>query len=272
MEERTKSAGSLAASHICKDVYGKGRRRIRLLDDISFVLEPGEMVAIIGSSGAGKSTLINCLNGSDRPTSGKVFLNGHDMAEDHYSVRGEIGWVPQSDIVHGDLKVRSMLRYAVRLRTKERMDERQTDEKIEEVLDAVGLAAHGDTLIRKLSGGERKRAGIASELINSPSLFFLDEPTSGLDPEAETGLMKQLRRLSDKMGKTIVCITHTLQNISLFDKIVFLAPGGRMCFFGSHADSLAFFGVDNLVDAYERVSADVPGYIEKYRQMTEGRA
>ena len=109
----------------------------------------------------------------------------------------------------------------------------------------------------------------AVELISDPSLFFLDEPTSGLDPEAETNLMHQLRGLSEKKGKTVIVITHTLQNIDIFDKIIFLAPGGKLCFYGTPKQAQEFFQVDNLTDAYEKISKDINGYVKKYNSAKQ---
>ena len=140
-------------------------------------------------------------------------------------------------------------------------------QRVDEVLKAMALEKQRDTMIKKLSGGQRKRASIAVELISDPSLFFLDEPTSGLDPEAETNLMKQLQMLAAQRGKTIVVITHTLQNIHLFDKVIFMAPGGKLCYYGSPENAKKFFGVDNLADAYEKISQDVDGYVNRFRQQ-----
>lgn len=254
----------ITACGLCRDVPDRGHPK-RILDDISLSVMPGELVAVIGGSGSGKSTLINCLNGFEPATSGKVYINGEDLILNYSSIKSRIGYVPQSDIVHDNLRVENMLRFAARLRLREDITDFEIEEKITAVLNTVGLLEHRGKLIRKLSGGQRKRASIAVELIGDPALFFLDEPTSGLDPEAETSLMKQLCRLSHDKGKTVICITHTLQNISLFDKIIFLAPGGRLCFFGSLPEALSFFQVDNLTDAYELISHDPARYVSAYR-------
>lgn len=259
----------ITADRLCRDVLGRGERK-RILDNVSLSVMPGELVAVIGSSGSGKSTLINCLNGFEPATSGTVCINGENLIDNYSSFKAKIGYVPQSDIIHDNLKVQNMLRFAAKLRLPEATTDFEIEAKIISVLRTVGLSEHRNKLVKKLSGGQRKRASIAVELISDPAVFFLDEPTSGLDPEAETSLMKQLRKLSHERGKTVICITHTLQNITLFDKIVFLAPGGRLCFFGSYPQALDFFGVEHLTDAYELISHDPAKYINAYSVLSEG--
>ena len=172
--------------------------------------------------------------------------------------------MPQQDIIHDDLTLEDMLTYTAKLRLQKDITKSEIKKRVTEVLQMVDLEPQRHTYVKKLSGGQRKRGSIAVELISDPSLFFLDEPTSGLDPEAETHLMHQLRKLSKDKGKTVIVITHTLQNILLFDKVIFLAPGGKLCFCGTPEKAKNFFGVDNLADAYELISNDVDGYVEGY--------
>lgn len=238
-----------------------------ILKDVSFTIYPGELVAILGGSGAGKTTLMNAINGFEPATEGKVFFNGNDLYKNYPVYKSQIGYVPQQDIVHDNLTMFDMLAYVAKLRLPSDITKDEITQRVEEVLRAMALENHRDTLIKKLSGGQKKRASIAVELISDPVLFFLDEPTSGLDPEAETNLMKQLQTLSSKRGKTIIVITHTLQNIHLFDKVIFMAPGGKLCYYGSPEDAKKFFGVQNLADAYEKISADIDGYVDKFQQL-----
>lgn len=259
----------VTAHRLCRDVVCRSGAK-RILDDVSLSVMPGEMAAVIGGSGSGKSTLMNCLNGFEPATSGTVYINGEDLIKNYRSLKSMIGYVPQADIVHDNLKVQNMLRFAAQLRLPRGITEFEIKERIYDVLRTMGLFEHRHKLIKKLSGGQRKRAGIAAELISDPSLFLLDEPTSGLDPEAETSLMKQLCKLSHEKGKTVICITHTLQNISLFDKIIFLAPGGRLCFSGTHPQALEFFGVSNLTDAYELISNNPTRFLDAYKDFCKG--
>lgn len=249
----------------CKAGTGiNGSNKKYILQNVSLTIKPGELVAILGGSGAGKTTFMNCINGFEPANEGSVFINSTDLYKNYQSLKSTIGYVPQQDIVHDDLTLESMLTYIGKLRLPKDISKQELKERVAEVMDMVELSKQKDTYIKKMSGGQRKRASIAVELISDPSLFFLDEPTSGLDPEAETNLMRQLQGLSSKKGKTVIVITHTLQNIRLFDKVIFLAPGGKLCFYGTPKEAEQFFGVDNLVDAYEKISSDIDGWVARF--------
>ncbi len=254
----------------CKKGTGiDGSSKKYILRNISLTINPGELVAVLGGSGAGKTTFMNCINGFEPATEGRVLINGAELYKNYQSVKSSIGYVPQQDIVHDNLTLEDMLTYTGRLRLPSDITKQELSQRVAEVLDMVDLTQQKDTYIKKLSGGQRKRASIAVELISDPTLFFLDEPTSGLDPEAETNLMHQLQGLASKKGKTVIVITHTLQNIRLFDKVIFLAPGGKLCFYGSPDEAGKFFGVDNLTDAYEKISKDIDGYVDRYNKYKE---
>lgn len=249
----------------CKAGTGiNGGNKKVILDHVSLTIAPGELVAILGGSGAGKTTFMNCINGFEPATEGRVLINSTDLYKNYQAIKSSIGYVPQQDIVHDNLTLEDMLTYTAKLRLPKDVTKQEMSHRVAEVLDMVDLTKQKDTFIKKLSGGQRKRASIAVELVSDPSLFFLDEPTSGLDPEAETNLMHQLKGLSHNKGKTVIVITHTLQNIRLFDKVIFLAPGGKLCFYGSPTEAEKFFEVDNLADAYEKISKDIDGYVNKY--------
>lgn len=252
----------------CKKGTGiNGGDKKYILQNVSLTIYPGELVAILGGSGAGKTTLMNAINGFEPATSGAVYFNGTDLYKNYQAYKAQIGYVPQQDIVYDNLTMFDMLAYVAKLRLPKDVTKSEIEQRVMEVLHAMALTKQKDTLIKKLSGGQRKRASIAVELISDPALFFLDEPTSGLDPEAETNLMKQLQMLSAQRGKTILVITHTLQNIHLFDKVIFMAPGGSLCFYGSPDEAKTFFEVDNLSDAYEKISADVDMYVQKFNNQ-----
>lgn len=252
----------------CKKGTGiNGGDKKYILQNVSLTIYPGELVAILGGSGAGKTTLMNAINGFEPATSGAVYVNGTDLYKNYQAYKAQIGYVPQQDIVYDNLTMFDMLAYVAKLRLPRDVTKAEIEQRVMEVLHAMALEKQKDTLIKKLSGGQKKRASIAVELISDPSLFFLDEPTSGLDPEAETNLMKQLQMLSAQRGKTILVITHTLQNIHLFDKVIFMAPGGSLCFYGSPDEAKQFFEVDNLSDAYEKISANVDMYVQRYNSQ-----
>lgn len=251
----------------CKKGTGiNGGDRKNILEHISLTINAGDFVAICGGSGAGKTTFMNCINGFEPATSGDVLVNGTDLYKNYSELKNRIGYVPQQDIVHDNLTLESMLTYTAKLRLQSDISNQEIKTIVDNVLEMVDLSAQRDTFIKKLSGGQRKRASIAVELVSDPSLFFLDEPTSGLDPEAETHLMHRLKNLSDEKGKTVIVITHTLQNIHLFDKVLFLAPGGKLCFYGSPDEAKSFFGVDNLADAYEKISENIDGYVNDFKE------
>lgn len=254
----------------CKKGTGmNGENRKYILQDVSLRIPAGQLVAILGGSGAGKTTFMNCVNGFEPATKGTVKVNGKELYSNYVVLKSQIGYVPQQDIVHEELTLESMLKYVAKLRLPADLSREEINSKVEEVIHIVDLTPHAKTCIKKLSGGQKKRASIAVELLSDPELFFLDEPTSGLDPEAETNLMKRLKVLSSERGKTVLVITHTLQNIHLFDKVIFLAPGGKLCFYGSPDQALEFFEVENLSDAYEKIGRNVDGYVRKYKGMKE---
>jgi ABC-type multidrug transport system fused ATPase/permease subunit len=154
----------------------------QLLDNISMTARPGTLTAIIGGSGAGKSTLARLIAGYIRPGSGSVTFEGHDIHTEYASLRSRIGMVPQDDVVHRQLTVNQALGYAAELRLPPDTSKSDRARIVAQVLEELDLTKHADTRVDKLSGGQRKRASVALELLTGPSLLILDEPTSGLDP------------------------------------------------------------------------------------------
>ncbi|AFZ04454.1 ATP-binding cassette domain-containing protein [Calothrix sp. PCC 6303] len=224
----------------------KTNGKIRL-DDISFGIEPGQFVALVGGSGAGKSTLMRTLLGLEQPTEGVVYLNGGDLRKNFNLYRTQIGYVPQDDIIHRDLTVAEVLTYAAKLRLPPDTD---INSVVEKTLQDVEMSHRRSALISELSGGQRKRVSIGVELLADPKLFFLDEPTSGLDPGLDKKMMQLLRKLSNQ-GRTVILVTHATANIKLCDRVVFLGLGGRLCYFGSPDDCLAYFSVkEDFADIY----------------------
>ena len=218
----------------------------RILDQVSITVEPGEFVAVIGESGSGKSTLIKALAGVSSPTDGEVRVN-----DDAITTRlTDLGYVPQDDIVHHGLSVREALEYAARLRLPADTNDAEIAQTVERVLEEVALAEHADTRIGSLSGGQRKRTGVASELLGRPSLLFLDEPTTGLDPGLESKMMELLRELANQ-SRAVVVVTHATKNLGLCDKVAVMGKGGNLTYYGSPAGAVEFFGVDNYDGVYE---------------------
>jgi ABC-type multidrug transport system ATPase subunit len=228
-----------------------------LLRPVNLVINPREFVALVGSSGSGKSTLMKALLGLRPASGGEVLINGDDLYDNLEIYRHFIGYVPQDDIVHADLKVRQALRYALQLRLPG-TSQAEGNKQLDEVLAKVGLTAQAQTRVGDLSGGQRKRVSIAAELLADPWLFFLDEPTSGLDPGLEKLMMETLRHLADE-GRTIILVTHAAEHIAGHcDQVAFMARGGELAYFGPPGQATAFFNVDNFPDIYTMLSQSYP--------------
>lgn len=247
---------------------GSGKKKI--LDNVSLTINSGDFVAVLGGSGAGKTTFMNCINGFKEPTEGYVLFNGMDLYKNYQKLRLLIGYIPQESIIHDNLNLKDMLTFTGKLRLSGKEAKQNLDKLVEEIIAKLGLTEQTYTLIKNLSGGQKKRASIAVELLSNPQIIFLDEPTSGLDPEAERHVLRYLQALSHKEKKTVITVTHTLQSISLFDKVIFLAPGGRLCFYGTPEEACNFFQVDILPKAYSKVSADSDKYVENFSKIYNG--
>ena len=257
----------LDAIDIVKDVKIKFKTR-QISSHVSMSIKPSEFVAFVGGSGAGKSTFMKCISGVDRPTSGTVLLNGENLYKNYENLKYNIGYVPQDDIVFSNLTLHDTLQYAAKLRMPDNTSAKERNQRIKEVLDIVSLTDFENSYIRQLSGGQRKRASIAVELLADPNLFFLDEPTSGLDPGTERSIMKTLRKMS-QMGKTIILVTHNTLNLHLCDKVAFFGDGGHLCFYGSPQEALDFFEVNDFVDIYTLINENLDYWYNKFEDTRE---
>ncbi|BBZ37851.1 hypothetical protein MCNS_09140 [Mycobacterium conspicuum] len=224
----------------------------QILQNLSLSVEPGELVAIAGGSGAGKTTLLEILAGLRLPSTGEVRRDGVVRQSKAGSV---VGYVPQDDIIHLEMPLRRTLRYAAMLRLPAGTSAHEADRIVDETLRDLALADRADVPVRALSGGQRKRASIAVELLTRPRLFFLDEPTSGLDPSTAADVMRLLRGLS-RRGVTIVLTTHEPAGIDQCDRVIFLARDGHLAFTGSPAAARRYFGAEHLTEVYERLATE----------------
>lgn len=224
-------------------------QHVTLLNGISLSIPPRSFVALVGSSGAGKSTLLDALSGLKPAQQGMVLYNGQDYYQHIAAFRSQLGYVPQEDIIHRDLTVERALYYAARFRLPRDFTATQIEQRVTEVLEDVEMTARRTLLIKKLSGGQRKRISIALELLARPSAFFLDEPTSGLDPGLDRKMMILLRKLADK-GHTIILVTHATNNINICDYVCFLAQGGRLAYFGPPEEAKTYFHQPDFAEIY----------------------
>ncbi len=216
------------------------RKDINILKNISLVFQPREFIVVVGQSGGGKSTLVDAIAGYRPATHGMVLVNGTNVYQNPDIIHNDIGYVPQRDIIHYELTVYQALDYAAKLRMPSDASPAERHQRIMEVLADLDMVERKDSPISRLSGGQIKRVSIGVELLTKPGLFFLDEPTSGLDPGTETAFMHLMRRLADQ-GRTIIMVTHATKNVMLADKVVFLARGGYLTWFGPPEEALSYF-------------------------------
>jgi ABC-type multidrug transport system ATPase subunit len=234
-----------------------------LLDNISLTARPGTLTAVIGPSGAGKSTLAKLIAGYTHPTSGTVSFEGHNVHADYASLRSRIGMVPQDDVVHGQLTVNQALMYAAELRLPPDTTKEDREQVVAQVLSELEMTQHAETRVDKLSGGQRKRASVALELLTGPSLLILDEPTSGLDPALDRQVMTMLRQLADA-GRVVLVVTHSLTYLDVCDQVLLLAPGGKTAFCGPPSEIGAAMGTTNWADIFSTVAGDPQAANDRY--------
>jgi len=247
-----------------------GSKKFITCNHVSLNIKPGELVAIIGGSGAGKSTVLNAMSGYLEPAAGNVYINGVDLYKNFESLKKLVGYVPQQDIVYDNLTLHDMLLYTAKLRLPEDISPAEREACIARAIELVELTEKRDAFIKALSGGQKKRASIAVELLSDPNLMFLDEPSSGLDPGTERSLMMSLRKMADN-GKTVILVTHSTLQLKLCDKIVFMGKGGNLTFYGNYDEALKFFGVDDIVDVYNLITEDAPTWAKRYAATTSPR-
>ena len=205
--------------------YGSGENLVHAVDDVSFSVEKGEFVAIVGASGSGKSTLLHLIGGVDRPTSGKIFVDGNDiskMNDDKLAVfrRRQVGIVYQFYNLIPILTVEENITLPCDL------DGRGVDrERLEMILDSFGLRARRKHLPNQLTGGQQQRTSIARALINNPSLVLADEPTGNLDSKSSDEVMSMLKMCNQSYGQTVIMITHNLDIAKQADRIITISDG-----------------------------------------------
>lgn len=206
-------------------VYGSGNNKVVALDNVSFSVEKGEFVSIVGASGSGKSTLLHLLGGVDRPTSGKVLINDTDifkMNDDELAIfrRRQVGLIYQFYNLIPILNVRENITLPLELDNK-----RVSDEEVDNLIKMLGLDKRSKHLPNELSGGEQQRTSIGRALISRPAIVLANEPTGNLDTKASEEIVSLLKKSNKEMKQTIIMITHNLELAKVADKIIEIADG-----------------------------------------------
>lgn len=235
----------------------------RLLDSVDLVVEPGRLTAIVGPSGSGKSTLLNALCGIRPVAQGAVLLDGQDIYRSFDGLRHQIGHVPQDEVLHTQLTLARALAYTAALRFGNEVAPAARAARVGEVLDELGLGAHGDVIIDRLSGGQQQRASVGLELLTRPTMLFLDEPTAGLDPGYERSVTRLFRELADG-GRMVVVVTHAVASLDIYDTVVFLAPGGKVTYVGEPRGALVWFGAADYADVFLELEENGDAWAERF--------
>jgi len=248
-----------------------------LLRDIHLSIPQGHMVLLLGGSGAGKTTFLNAVNGYEKARA-EVMLNGSNMYTEYKKMQYEVGFVPQSEMMRGKDTVLNTLLDSAKLRLPPDVSKQQRRDRVNEVMEIFGLTPVQNSLVEKLSGGQKKRLSISMEFISNPSLFILDEPDSGLDGVMARELFVQLRKIADT-GKIVIVITHTPDRvIDLFDDVIVLAKDssrtGRLAFYGSIEEARKFFGRDRMEQIVKSINRKEEGgdgladeFVKKYAEV-----
>jgi ABC-type multidrug transport system ATPase subunit len=230
----------------------KDREDVNLVDHVSLKIPKGHFMAIVGPSGCGKTTLMKTIAGLNPESDGSLIWEGRNLSEDGDFSPSEIGYVPQFSIAYDPLTVDESVEAATRLRVKSRNTE-ELDHRIDRVLDETGLGPISDRLVKVLSGGQKRRLGLAMELVSDPKILLCDEVTSGLDPRSEREIVRLLHDLSRKDGRIVLSVTHSLAHLELYDSILVLHEG-KVAFHGPPEQLNHYFSVTDTEEVYPRLA------------------
>ena len=230
----------------------KNGEEIPLVDQAAFRVPKGHFMAIVGPSGCGKTTLLKTIAGLNPESSGELFWEGRNLSEDEDFSPDEIGYVPQFSIAYDPLTVDESVEAATRLRVRCR-DNDELDRRIDRVLEETGLTGIADRQVKVLSGGQKRRLGLAMELVSDPKILLCDEVTSGLDPRSEREIVRLLHDLSRRDGRIVLSVTHSLAHLELYDSILVLHEG-RVAFHGPPAQLTHYFSVQDTEEVYPRLA------------------
>jgi len=226
---------------------------VNLVNQVSLKVPKGHFMAIVGPSGCGKTTLLKTIAGLNPESSGSLIWDGRNLSEDRDFEPTEIGYVPQFSIAYDPLTVDESVEAATRLRVKSR-NTSELDRRIDRVLDETGLTAIADRRVKVLSGGQKRRLGLAMELVSNPRLLLCDEVTSGLDPRSEREIVRLLHDLSRKQGRIVMSVTHSLAHLELYDSVLVLHEG-CVAFHGPPDQLTHYFSVNDSEEVYPRLAS-----------------
>ena len=242
----------LELQEVCFTIRKDGED-IPLVDRVSIRVPKGHFMAIVGPSGCGKTTLLKTIAGLNPESGGTLSWDGRDLSKEGDFSPSEIGYVPQFSIAYDPLTVDESVEAATRLRVRSRTTE-ELDHRIDRVLEETGLSPISDRQVKVLSGGQKRRLGLAMELVSDPKILLCDEVTSGLDPRSEREIVRLLHDLSRKDGRIVLSVTHSLSHLELYDSILVLHEG-RVAFHGPPERLTHYFSVSDTEEVYPRLSS-----------------
>jgi len=215
--------------------------------DVSFEIEPGEIVGMLGPNGAGKTTTLRMLSGLLTPTEGEAFVDGHSMQHGQQDARKALGFLTGDMDLYRRLKPGELLNYFGRLYE---VPETVLRARVAKLVDAFGIAEFGSRFCEKLSTGQKQRVSIARTLVHDPKVVILDEPTTGLDIMASEFILTFIRRMAKEEGKAVIFSTHHLDEVERLCDKVLIIHAGRLVYAGSLADLSALTGKTTLADSF----------------------
>ena len=238
----------------------------KLLDDVSLRIDSNDFTAIIGGKNSGKSDLINVIKGLESGIKkGDVYFNGLDLLSNIDMLKEVIGYVPKESILFDSLTLKQCMRYALKLKDYDEVQDKEFDRHIDSVLDMLGIIEYSNMQVRELEEDVRKRADIALELLGNPSLLILDEPSLNLDDETERGLLYLLRDIARQTSKTMIISTEKIKRLELFEKIIFMGTGGKICFCGTLDEAKMFFDTESVTEILNMIKEKSEYWAEQYR-------